>query len=185
MQPATDAARNDIGAPDHDDRFRRQAPRRLRRSTPRRYATRHRTTRLSSRAHLLLSIDLHRCPVADSSADSNPARPPRLTTQFVSLAAGFHLGLPPDPASQRSRCLRLGASTTTPRGLPSPTNRPCRTHTDATPLRAVPTSSRDSSIQDGQTIRNVSMPCRCLDISHDSNWGAFRRTQTHTARQLR
>jgi len=50
-------------------------------------------------------------------------------TRFVFLGAGFRLGLPSHPASRRRSCLRLGVSTTSSsRGLPPPSNRPCRAY---------------------------------------------------------
>src|SRR5712672_736562 len=50
-------------------------------------------------------------------------------TRFVFLGAGIRLGLPSHPASQRRSCLRLGVSTTSSsRGLPPPSDRPCRAY---------------------------------------------------------
>jgi hypothetical protein len=51
------------------------------------------------------------------------------STRFVSLGAGFRLGLPSHPASRRRSCLRLGVSTTSSsRGLSPPSDRPCRAY---------------------------------------------------------
>jgi hypothetical protein len=50
-------------------------------------------------------------------------------TWFVYLGAGIRLGLPSHPASRRRSCLRLGVSTTSSsRGLPPPSDRPCRAY---------------------------------------------------------
>src|SRR5579859_4376792 len=58
-------------------------------------------------------------------------RPDRLIRGSCSSVHRSRLGLPPDPASRRRPCLRLGVSTTSsPRGLPPPINRPCWAHNE-------------------------------------------------------
>jgi hypothetical protein len=53
-------------------------------------------------------------------------------TRFVFPGAGIHLGLPSHPASPRRSCLRPGVSTTSsPRGLSPPSDRPCRAYSKA------------------------------------------------------
>jgi len=74
------------------------------------------------------------------------------STRFVFLGAGLCLGLPSHPASRRRSCLRLGVSTTSSsRGLPPPSDRPCRAYSrrrrSASPLarllrRALPREAR-------------------------------------------
>jgi hypothetical protein len=54
------------------------------------------------------------------------------STRFVFLGAKVRLGLPSHPVSRRRSCLRLGVSTTSsPRGLSPPIDRPCRAYSSA------------------------------------------------------
>jgi hypothetical protein len=58
------------------------------------------------------------------------------STRFVFPGAGVRPGLPSHPASRRRSCLRPGVSTTSsPRGLSPPIDRPCRAYSRAAPLR--------------------------------------------------
>jgi hypothetical protein len=57
--------------------------------------------------------------------------------RFVYLGAGLRLGLPSHLASRRRSCPRLGVHTTSsPRGLPPPIDRPCRAYSSTPPPAA-------------------------------------------------